>query len=441
MSFSSCLWALIMVRFEPGTGMNILKICSVSQSSANQRAGRGGRTEPGKCYRLYSQSDFEAMPRHQEPEIRKIHLGVAVLRILVLGIKNVRDFDFVDAPSPKAIEMATRNLVKLGAVTQRDDDDTYELTAVGLKLVKLGKRRITVVGITISMPNPSRDATRLYWKSKRLWNELNMIVASYWCWHPRVGTEHEEVLQSIILSSLAENVAMYSGYDQVGYEVALTGKCVQLENAQIVIVSEGAECKLERNNNGSYIVKISATATKVVAEMRRPLEQLMKGKIVDHVDITPRLVDPYRLEDCKHVFCRSCLLKQSNGGTYCFIPSPDCPSVYRIADSDRVGAPPFVCGACNVETCTRCHLESHQYFLCETYKLLKYDPDSSLEERSKGKENVKKCLIFSFTMEKVDGCNPIECRCGKHVCWACLQFFDSRNYCYDHLRSVHRSIT
>ncbi|KAK4356285.1 hypothetical protein RND71_025256 [Anisodus tanguticus] len=53
---------------------------------------------------------------------------------------------------------------------------------------------------------------------------------------------------------------------------------------------EGVECKLERNNNGSYIVKISATATKVVAEMRKPLEELMNGKIVDHVDITPTVV-------------------------------------------------------------------------------------------------------------------------------------------------------
>ncbi|KAG5609118.1 hypothetical protein H5410_020399 [Solanum commersonii] len=106
-------------RFEPGTCMSILRICNVSQSSAKQRAGRAGRTGPGRCYRLYSESDFEGMSHHQDPEIRKVHLGVAVLRILALGIKNVHDFDFVDAPSPKAIEMATRNLVQLGAVWKK----------------------------------------------------------------------------------------------------------------------------------------------------------------------------------------------------------------------------------------------------------------------------------------------------------------------------------
>lgn len=51
-------------RFEPGTSMSILKICNISQSSAKQRAGRAGRTEPGRCYRLYSESDFEHVSAH-----------------------------------------------------------------------------------------------------------------------------------------------------------------------------------------------------------------------------------------------------------------------------------------------------------------------------------------------------------------------------------------
>ncbi|PHT35589.1 hypothetical protein CQW23_23289 [Capsicum baccatum] len=49
-------------------------------------------------------------------------------------------------------------------------------------------------------------------------------------------------------------------------------------------------CKLERNDNGSYVVRISATSTIIVVELRRPLELLMRGKIVQHVDITPMVV-------------------------------------------------------------------------------------------------------------------------------------------------------
>ncbi|XP_060183939.1 ATP-dependent RNA helicase DEAH11, chloroplastic-like [Lycium barbarum] len=1164
-------------RFEPGTCMSILKIRNVSQSSAKQRAGRAGRTEPGTCYRLYSESDFEGMARHQEPEIRKVHLGVAVLRILALGIKNVQDFDFVDAPSPKAIEMATRNLVQLGAVRQKDD--AYELTTDGHKIIKLGieprlgklilscfDQRLGREGVVLAavMANsscifcrvgsegdklksdclkvqfchPNGDLFTLLsvyreWEAvpkgrKNAWcwdnsinaksmrrcqetvqeleaclqTELNIIIASYWCWDPQMHTKYDESLKSIILSSLAENVAMYSGYDQLGYKVPLSGRYIQLHpscsllnfdrrptwvvfgeilaaaNEYLVCVTafefsslstlspsplfnflemdaqklekkvltgfgtmslkrfcgksnscvnnlvsrirtkcmderigiqvnvdknevllyasssdmesvsgqvtdalehegkllqneclekclfsggsaasasvalfgagaivkhlelkkrflavdifhsntkavddkellmflerntsgdicavqkssgmghdheenrwgrvtylspdaakqatllnqvecsggflkvvpsrsvfsndqkqfssvlrarvnwprrcsngvgivkcepndvafmvndfsgvviggffirskpsnkffdsvvisglntdlsepeifevlsaaterkildfflvrgnavenppvaaceealrremspfmpkktpfvqsirvqvfqpepkdtymraaimfdgslhleaaqalehvdgkvlsgclpwqkircqqlfqssvscpapvyrviknqldsllarlqrrEGVECNLERNENGSYRVKISAIATKIVAELRRPLEQLMKGKIVDHVGISPTVIqllfsregtnimkmiqqetgayilfdkhslsvrifgssdkidmaerrfvnsllalheskqlevhlrgallpldlmkrvvqkfgpdlsglklkvpdaefslstkrhcisikgtkemkqkveeiiseiaqtsdrrmddeadcpiclceleDAYRLEGCNHFFCRSCLLEQcesairsregfplccmhkgcgahilvsdlrsllssekleelfraslgafvaASGGRYRFCPSPDCPSVYHVAESGEVGTA-FACGACYVETCRSCHLEYHPYISCEKYKEFKDDPDFSLNEWSKGKENVKKCPVCGFTIEKVDGCNHIECRCGKHVCWVCLVFFSSSDDCYNHLRSIHQAI-
>lgn len=1165
-------------RFEPGTCMSVLRICNVSQSSAKQRAGRAGRTEPGRCYRLYSESDFEGMPNHQEPEIRKVHLGVAVLRILALGIKHVQDFDFVDAPSPKAIEMAIRNLVQLGAVEQKDD--AYELTIEGHTIIKLGveprlgklilscfNQRLGREGVVLAavMANsssifcrvgsegdklksdclkvqfchPNGDLFTLLsvyreWEAvpkegKNVWcwnnrinaksmrrcqetvqeleaclqSELNIIVASYWRWDPQVHTEHDETLKSIILSSLAENVAMFSGYDQLGYEVALSGKYIQLhpscsllnfdrrptwvvfgeilaaaneylvcvtafefsslstlspsplfnflemdaqklekkvlaglgsmllkrfcgksnssvnnlvsrirtkymderigiqvsvdknevlvyasssdmesvlgqvndaleyeskllqneclekclfsggpaasasvalfgagaivkhlelkkrflavdifhsntkavddkellmllerntsgdicavnkspgtghdnenrwgrvtflspdaakqaillsqvecscgflkvvpsrsvfcndqkqfssvlrarvnwprrcsngvgivkcepndvvfmandffhvmiggnfirskasnkysdsivisglntdlsepeifevlsastnrkildfflvrgnavENPPVAACEEalrreispfmpkktpfvqsirvqvfqpepkdtymraaimfdgslhleaaqalehidgkvlsgclpwqkircqqqfhssvscpapvyhvirnqldtllaclhrrkGVECNLVRNENGSYRVKISAGATKIVAELRRPLEQLMKGKIVDHVGISPTVVqllfsregtnimkmvqqetgayilfdrhslsvrifgtsekidmaerrfvnsllalheskqlevhlrggllpldlmkrvvqrfgpdlsglklkvpdaefslntkrhcisikgtkdmkqkveeiiseiaqsglpsrmmddeadcpiclceleDAYRLEGCTHSFCRSCLLDQcesairsregfplccthkgcgahvlvsdlrsllssdkleelfraslgafvaASGGCYRFCPSPDCPSVYHVAETGEVGAP-FVCGACYVETCTSCHLEYHPYISCEKYQEFKDDPDFSLKEWAMGKENVKKCPVCGFTIEKVDGCNHIECRCGKHICWVCLVVFTSSDDCYNHLRSIHQAI-
>ncbi|KAM0853129.1 hypothetical protein ACQ4PT_051271 [Festuca glaucescens] len=123
-------------RFVPSSGLNVLKVNWISQSSANQRAGRAGRTGAGKCYRLYSESDFSMMEVHQEPEIRKVHLGTAVLRILALGIKDAQNFEFVDAPNPEAINMAVKNLEQLGAVKCRLN--CYELTDTGRHLVKLG---------------------------------------------------------------------------------------------------------------------------------------------------------------------------------------------------------------------------------------------------------------------------------------------------------------
>ncbi|KAF9598768.1 hypothetical protein IFM89_031436 [Coptis chinensis] len=1119
--------------FEPSTGMNVLRVCRTSQSSANQRAGRAGRTEPGKCYRLYSEDDFQSMPSHQEPEIRKVHLGIAVLRIIAMGIKNVQDFDFIDAPNPKAIDMAIENLIHLGAITGKNG--AFEFTENGRYLVKLGIEprlgklileslhyRLCKEGLVLAavMANASTifyrvgnddeklksdcrkvpfchpdgdlftllsvykewenepTANQSRWcvsnsinaKSMRrckdavqeleycLKNELHSIIPNFWCWNPEEPTEHHKNLKKVILSSLAENVAMYSGYDRLGYQVALTKQYVQLhpssslliysqkpswvvfadllsmpsqylacvtaidhdclytlspslfdemekqkllvtvmngfgtlllkrfcgkansgllslvsqiqnackderigieieldkneiqvfappadmemvttrvndalryeakwltdeciekclyrggpgstpsfaligaggeirhleldkryltvdvfhsnlhtlddkellvmfeecvsgissfhkytgtghgqdsekwgritfltpeatekavlemngrevngsllkvspsrptsggdrftypavrarvcwprrcskgyafvkcarqdvdfiigdfsnllikgrfvysersKNEDSVVVSgihrelsepelletfrtatnrkifdihlvrgeavnnpscsacedalvkeiapfipsknmpgnnfhvqsiqcqhmfhssvsfpapvypvvkqqldslfesfrhrNGVTYNLERNENGSYRVKLSANATKTVADMRRPLEQILKGKNINHPNLTPsilqllftrdgialkwtvqrdtgtfilydrqnlnvrifgpqeklttaefRLVrsllslnenkqleiclrgkdlphnlmrevvkkfgpdlhglkekapgaelvlstrrhalllrgdkelkqkleeiihdvarslgdsglsevpegetscpiclcevdDCYQLETCSHCFCRPCLVEQcesaikshdgfplccthegcgrpilladlrsllvaqkledlfraslgafvtSSGGNYRFCPSPDCPSLYRVTQPGMV-AEPFVCGACYVETCKRCHLEYHPYIPCEKYKEFKEDPDSSLKEWCKGKEDVKCCPVCGYMIEKVDGCNHIECKCGNHICWVCLEYFSSSEDCYGHLRTVHLAI-
>ncbi|KAL8133956.1 ATP-dependent RNA helicase DEAH12, chloroplastic-like [Apium graveolens] len=1166
-------------RFEPSTGMNVLKVCKISQSSANQRAGRAGRTEPGRCYRLYSEDDFGLMSLHQEPEILRVHLGIAVLRILSLGISDVQCFDFVDAPTSKAIDMAVQNLVQLGAVT--GNNDAYELTADGRKLVSLGieprlgkmilscsQYRLGREGLVLAavMTNSNSIFCRIgteenklksdrlkvqfchcdgdlftllsvyrEWESlppekrnswcwdnsinaksmKRclemvkeleccLQNELQIIVQSYWTWTPLEKTRHDIDLKKAILSSLSENVAMYSGSDKLGYEVALTGKNIQLHpscslrafserpswvvfgeilsvnNQYLVCVNaveiesldnfytlpfdasemgrrklqmralkglgrtllkrfcgkynsnlmnlvsrikiacgderigvevnvdlneillfasfqdiekvnslvidaveyerkrlenecvekclyiggrgvsppvalfgagaeirhlelkerhlsidvfhsdvndiddrqlvtflerstsssvcslhkltgngkdteekgrwirvtflspeaaeeavmlnganlmgsllkvvpvrstygsdhkfsfpavkakvhwprrmsrgfgilkcdsqdvscivddlsnliiggnfvrcdpsektmdsvvvgrldkelseteiyeilctstnrrildfflirgesvedppcatceeallreitpfmpkrnshvssvhiqvfppqpndtytkalitfdgsmhleaakaleqiegkvlpgcrpwqkiqcqqlfhsfvscpssvyavikeqlkyllsnlrkrKGVQCTLDRNENGSYRVKLSANATRVVAELRRPLEQLMRGKKIDHPGLTPPVLqllfsregislmmsiqretgtfilfdrqcpsirvfgslnkielaqeklvqslltlhnnkqlevhlrgsglppdlmkkvvkkfgpdlhslkeavpgaeltlntrnhiiyiqggkqekqmveeivhqiaqtspqlkiendascpiclceveDGFRLEACGHEFCRSCLVEQcesaiksqdsfpmycsyqgcsavfliadlksllsiekldelfrasvgafvaASGGLYRFCPSPDCPSIYRAVVDPECDGTTFFCGACSVETCTKCHLEYHPYISCEKYKEFKEDPDSSLKEWCKGKEHVKCCPLCGFTIEKVEGCNHVACRCGRHICWACLESFDSSDDCYNHLRSIHEAI-
>ncbi|KAJ9159148.1 hypothetical protein P3X46_024673 [Hevea brasiliensis] len=290
-------------KFEPTSGMNVLRVSKISQSSANQRAGRAGRTEPGKCYRLYSESDYQSMDFHQEPEIRKVHLGIAVLRILALGIKNVLEFDFIDAPSAKAVDMAIRNLLQLGAVGRRDD--AFELTSDGHYLVKLGIEprlgkiilescrcglRKEGVALAAVMANASNIFCRVgtnddkqksdchkvrfchrdgdlftlltvyrEWESvspddrnKWCWNnsinaktmrrcketvqelenslknEFSIIIPTYWLWSPYVVSAHDKNMKRIILSSLADNVAMYSGYDRLGYEVVLSGEYVQL---------------------------------------------------------------------------------------------------------------------------------------------------------------------------------------------------------------------
>lgn len=403
----------------------------------------------------------------------------------------------------------------------------------------------------------------------------------------------------------------------------------------------GVSYNLEQNDNGSYRVKISANATKTIADLRRPLEQLIRGKIVSHPSLTPPVVqlilsrdgvtcikaveqetgtyvlydrqnmnirvfgppkeasvaeeklvhsllavyenkqleirllgrklppnlmkevvqrfgsnllglkenvpgveltlntrrhtifvrgdktqkqkvediisevalsidknvvierssesscpiclceveDPHRLEACGHTYCRSCLVDQcestlrtregfplrctkqgceelfllidirsllslekqeelfraslsvfvaSSQGAYRFCPTPDCPGMYSVASLNKdVG--PFVCGACLVETCRKCHLEYHSFIPCDRYAEYKENPDLSLAEWCKGKENVNICPGCGATIEKIEGCNHIECKCGKHICWVCIKLFSSSDECYSHLRAVHQS--
>ncbi|KAL3683209.1 hypothetical protein R1sor_001231 [Riccia sorocarpa] len=124
--------------FDPKKGMNVLQVGRIDQSSAIQRAGRAGRTQIGICYRLYRQAEFEAFASHRLPEIKRVHLGVAILKLLALGIKDVENFDFVEPPDPQAIQLALRVLDQLGAVKQASAGIAgRSLTRLGWSLVKL----------------------------------------------------------------------------------------------------------------------------------------------------------------------------------------------------------------------------------------------------------------------------------------------------------------
>ncbi|KAL6957818.1 RNA helicase [Sarracenia purpurea var. burkii] len=187
-----------------------------------------------------------------EPEIRRVHLGVAVLRILALGITDIQSFDFVDAPSATAIDMAMRNLIQLGAIVLKND--VLELTKVGLKLVSLGivpwlgkiilqcfEHRLGKEGVDLAavMANSSSIFCRLGNEEDKIKSDcikvqffhrhgdLFTLLSVYKEWEG-VYSEHDNHLRNAIFSSLVENVAMYSGYDQLGYEMALTGKHVKL---------------------------------------------------------------------------------------------------------------------------------------------------------------------------------------------------------------------
>ena len=85
--------------YNPRIGMDALQVTPVSQANANQRAGRAGRTGPGKCYRLYTETAFRGeMLSTSIPEIQRTNLGNVVLQLKAMGIHDLLGFDFMDPP-------------------------------------------------------------------------------------------------------------------------------------------------------------------------------------------------------------------------------------------------------------------------------------------------------------------------------------------------------
>lgn len=116
--------------FNPRTSTDALVVVPVSQSSAEQRAGRAGRVCSGSVYRLYREEDFKMLPVHTVPEIQRSNLTTFVLQLKSLGVDNIARFDFPAAPPSKIMINALELDYALGAL-----DNHGSLTELGAKMV------------------------------------------------------------------------------------------------------------------------------------------------------------------------------------------------------------------------------------------------------------------------------------------------------------------
>ena len=119
-------------RYSFRSKVEQLLVEPISQSSANQRAGRCGRVANGICIRLYDRQDFDGRPRFTDPEILRSSLAGVILRMKSLHLGQVEDFPFLEQPSGRAIADGYQLLNELGAV-----DDANELTPLGSELSRL----------------------------------------------------------------------------------------------------------------------------------------------------------------------------------------------------------------------------------------------------------------------------------------------------------------
>jgi ATP-dependent helicase HrpB len=98
---------------SPWSGLPVLQVSRISQASANQRAGRAGRTGPGHAIRLYPLEDFVRRPAHDTPEIARADLAPVALLLAAMGT-GIESLAWLDAPPPSAVEHANNLLAQLG---------------------------------------------------------------------------------------------------------------------------------------------------------------------------------------------------------------------------------------------------------------------------------------------------------------------------------------
>ena len=110
-------------RYSQRLKVQRLPIEPISQASANQRAGRCGRTSDGICIRLYSEQDYLARPEFTDPEILRTNLASVILRMAALGLGDVSTFPFVEPPDRRSVRDGVLLLQELGAFATQPATD------------------------------------------------------------------------------------------------------------------------------------------------------------------------------------------------------------------------------------------------------------------------------------------------------------------------------
>ena len=125
-------------KFDANRGINTLLIEKISQSSADQRAGRAGRTAPGVCMRLWSRDEHAHRAPQELPEIKRLDLSEVVLTLKAAGVEDLRKFRWLEAPDEASLAHAEELLLDLGALSMAHGTRSAQhaaITPVGRKML------------------------------------------------------------------------------------------------------------------------------------------------------------------------------------------------------------------------------------------------------------------------------------------------------------------
>lgn len=122
----------LRAAYDARRGVNAIRLAPISRAAAEQRAGRAGRTAPGRCLRLWTAAEHAARLPRETPEVRRLELSPTVLELRAWGARDVMAVGWLDPPRAAAVEQAERLLAALGAL-----DATGAVTGIGRELLRV----------------------------------------------------------------------------------------------------------------------------------------------------------------------------------------------------------------------------------------------------------------------------------------------------------------
>ena len=239
-----------IVRYDGVRGIDRWETSRISRASADQRAGRAGRTGPGTCIRLWSEREHRGRPEFEQPEIHRVDLSSSVLALHAWGVTDPATFDWFDAPNPERLAEAERLLRLLGAV----DGDPPRITPMGEAMLALPVHpRLARLLVAARECNRARDgatiAALLSEKDIRL-NETRERTDSQG--GPRLATRSEsDILDRLDLMFEAEAAGFTPSLRSRGIDPAQARQVARLRDDLLGRSSERDACgEIERPQHG-----------------------------------------------------------------------------------------------------------------------------------------------------------------------------------------------
>jgi ATP-dependent helicase HrpB len=219
------------LRFDPSVGLDRLELLPISRASAEQRAGRSGRQQPGVCIRLWNEASHRARPEQTSPEIQRVDLAGPVLQLKAWGEADVLAFPWFEPPRAESIAQAEFVLRRLGAI-----DSAGNITELGTTLAKLPVHprlgRLLIEGATLGQPERAALAAALLSERDPFESHAGRV-------------RHNSASESDVL----DRVEALEEFERTGREATSFGNLAR-SAAQFIVQTKEQLLRLVRNSTG-----------------------------------------------------------------------------------------------------------------------------------------------------------------------------------------------